>query len=52
MSKAPMDPQKRQKYLERRLVLSERSILKLEQEVNLYRIEKKNVTDDLSKNIE
>jgi hypothetical protein len=44
-----MDPNKRQKYLERRLVLSERNILKLNQELNLYRVEKKSQVDDLVK---
>lgn len=36
-----MDPAKRQKYLERRLVLSERNILKLTHDVELVRLEKR-----------
>lgn len=47
MKNAPTDPGKRQKYLERRLVLSERNILKLTHDVELVRLEKRRNVDAL-----
>ena len=52
LENAPTDPVKRQKYLEKRLVLSERSILRLSQELALYRTEKKQAVEDLIKKVE
>ena len=52
MADAPMDPSKRQKYLERRLVLSERTITSVQQELNLYRVEKQAAVSDLQQKVQ
>ena len=52
MKNAPADPAKRQKYIERRLVLSERNILKLTHDLDLARLEKKKNVESLEQKLQ
>ena len=45
-------PAKHLKYIERRIVLSERSLLQLEQVLNLYNTEKKTAIHDMGKRLD
>lgn len=49
MVNAPKDASQRLKYLEKRIVMSEHSLVELSQQLGLYRVEKVKAVEELAK---